>query len=121
MDHQGFSVLPAAIEMDILMAVKVTPASSSSEESAQHPVTFHLANTTERFEKCSFTSEFKQGCEDIVLNHEGADRWANYFKVAVKVSWDGPGPDHLKSSIEACPAHNSFSQRVCTPIFPQRC
>ncbi|KDN38267.1 Galactokinase [Tilletiaria anomala UBC 951] len=80
-DHQGFSVLPAAIEMDILMVVKITPAKGGADDSK---VKFVLSNTTPRFERATFETEFKQGCQDVLLNHEGGDRWANYFKVAVK-------------------------------------
>ncbi|CEH12073.1 galactokinase [Ceraceosorus bombacis] len=77
-DHMGFGVLPAALEMDILMAFRVSPATSSTDK-----LSFHLRNTTPRFEATSFESDVKDPTE-VQLQHEGASRWANYFKVAFK-------------------------------------
>lgn len=76
----GFGVLPAALEMDILMAFRVTTATAPTDK-----LSFHLRNTTPRFEATSFESDVKDPSE-VQLQHEGASRWANYFKVAFKVS-----------------------------------
>ena len=75
--------------MDILMFVKVTPATSPDSK-----VQFILSNTTPRFEKATFETDFKAGLDDVDLKHDGGDRWVNYFKVAVK----GLHP-HLPSKI----------------------
>ena len=81
----GFGVLPAAIELDILMVVRVVPHdSSSSTSSSSSSITFDLANTTDRFERATFSSDIKDPAS-VELLHEGPTRWANYFKVAWKV------------------------------------
>lgn len=79
------SVFPAAIEKDILMAVHVTPASSEDAASTEDStVRVRLANTTPRFEATTFSSRVDDP-SGVTLLHEGAERWANYFKVAFKV------------------------------------
>ncbi|PWY98565.1 Galactokinase [Testicularia cyperi] len=79
-DYVGFSVFPAAIEKDILMATKVTYASSSSSKNAVQIV---LKNTTPRFAATTFESEYHSP-DGVQLLNEGDERWANYFKVAFK-------------------------------------
>lgn len=82
-DHMRFSCLPAALEIDILMAVRVQTANEKPEESKANTVTFNLYNTTERFEPITFKSDLADP-ESVQLLHEGGARWANYFKVAYK-------------------------------------
>ncbi|KAJ9477935.1 Galactokinase [Pseudozyma hubeiensis] len=79
-DYVGFSVFPAAVEKDILMATKVTlaPAGESSDS-----VEVGLKNTTTRFAETSFTSRY-DSVEGVQLLDSGDSRWANYFKVAFK-------------------------------------
>lgn len=91
-DHMGYGVLPAAIELDILMAVRVVPRGSSSGQKQQATssdspgqITFDLRNTTSRFEPAVFDSGLKE-TDSVQLLHSGNTRWANYFKVAWKVS-----------------------------------
>lgn len=85
-DHQGFSVLPAAIEADILMAVHVEHSNSNTtSQTPQSQIKFRLANTNSRFHPCEFLADPKDP-ESVSLVHEGDERWANYFKVAYKVS-----------------------------------
>lgn len=83
-----FSCLPAALEMDILMAVRVRllgEQAGSSGQGSSSKVTFTLKNTTKRFEPTSFESDvFSTDC--VELQHSGGTRWANYFKAAYKVS-----------------------------------
>lgn len=80
-DYVGFSVFPAAIEKDILMATKVTYASASTPPSSKVEVV--LKNTTERFAVHIFSSAY-HSTEIVELVDEGNERWANYFKVAFK-------------------------------------
>ncbi|SOV04897.1 related to GAL1 - galactokinase [Ustilago sp. UG-2017a] len=77
-DYVGFSVFPAAIEKDILMATKVHYSPSASDQ-----VEVVLKNTTKRFEATTFTS-FYHSPDQVQLLNEGNERWANYFKVAFK-------------------------------------
>lgn len=79
-DHMGFSCLPAALEMDILMAVRV----QSDPDQKNKRVHFDLQNTEKRFEATRFESDVKS-TDEVQLIHEGPSRWANYFKVAFKV------------------------------------
>ncbi|KAN0066514.1 galactokinase [Thecaphora frezii] len=80
-DYVGFSVFPAAIEKDILMATKVSYAAGEGSEASGVEVV--LKNTTPRFKETRFTSKY-QSTDDVVLLNEGDERWANYFKVAFK-------------------------------------
>ena len=80
-DHMRFSCLPAALEMDILMAFRVR----RSQSSPQPTVDFRLENTSHRFQATSFQSHVDSE-EGVQLDHSGPGRWANYFKVAFKVS-----------------------------------
>ncbi|EST07909.1 Galactokinase galactose-binding domain protein [Kalmanozyma brasiliensis GHG001] len=77
-DYVGFSVFPAAIEKDILMATRVTYADSPADK-----VEVVLKNTTERFVETTFASEY-HSTDGVQLLNEGDERWANYFKVAFK-------------------------------------
>lgn len=77
-DYVGFSVFPAAIEKDILMATKVTYASAPAAK-----VEVVLKNTTPRFAPNTFSSAY-HSTETVELLNEGDERWANYFKVAFK-------------------------------------
>ncbi|TKY87377.1 hypothetical protein EX895_004054 [Sporisorium graminicola] len=79
-DYVGFSVFPAAIEKDILMATKVTYSSSGA---ASKQVEVVLKNTTTRFAANTFTSDY-HSTDSVQLLNEGEERWANYFKVAFK-------------------------------------
>lgn len=79
-DYVGFSVFPAAIEKDILMATKVTLASG---EKANDHVEVVLKNTTARFAETRFRSAY-DSVDEVQLLNEGDERWANYFKVAFK-------------------------------------
>lgn len=81
-DHMGFGVLPAAIELDILMAVRVVHDESDAAKGDK--ISFHLRNTTPRFEPASFESPLSDP-QSVELLHSGETRWANYFKVAWKV------------------------------------
>ncbi|EPQ32073.1 uncharacterized protein PFL1_00271 [Pseudozyma flocculosa PF-1] len=92
-DYVGFSVFPAAIEKDILMATKVTYAASAGAQADGVEVV--LKNTTPRFKETRFTSRY-QDTNSVALLNEGDERWANYFKVAFK----GLHP-HLPSHILA--------------------
>ncbi|MCO5589783.1 hypothetical protein L7F22_043752 [Adiantum nelumboides] len=83
-DHMRFSCLPAALEIDILMAVRVHTRTSKEEKSGEkRMVKFNLHNTTKRFEPITFESDLADP-ESVQLLHEGGARWANYFKVAYK-------------------------------------
>jgi galactokinase len=83
-DHMRFSCLPAALEIDILMAVRVHTITSKEEKSGEkRMVKFNLHNTTKRFEPITFESDLADP-ESVQLLHEGGARWANYFKVAYK-------------------------------------
>lgn len=89
-DHMHFGCFPAALEQDIVMAVKIIPQDQSSSSST---IEFDLRNTTPRFAAASFNSGIKD-TESVELIHKGDTRWANYFKVA----WKGLHP-HLPSSV----------------------
>ncbi|PWN33809.1 Galactokinase [Meira miltonrushii] len=82
-DHMRFSCLPAALEIDILMAVRVHTTSAEDKEGEKRMVRFNLHNTTKRFEPITFESDLADP-ESVQLLHEGGARWANYFKVAYK-------------------------------------
>ncbi|SJX62074.1 related to GAL1-galactokinase [Sporisorium reilianum f. sp. reilianum] len=79
-DYVGFSVFPAAIEKDILMATRVTYASDGA---AAKQVQVVLKNTTTRFAASTFSSDY-HSTDGVQLLNEGDERWANYFKVAFK-------------------------------------
>lgn len=96
-DHMGFGVLPAAIELDILMAVRVVPASSEGAKTGS--ISFDLRNTTKRFGKTSFDSPLDDAAS-VELIHQGDSRWANYFKVA----WKGLHPHLPEHVLSAAPA-----------------
>ncbi|UZJ57269.1 hypothetical protein CBS101457_006589 [Exobasidium rhododendri] len=78
-DHMKFSCLPAALELDILMAFRVESNSSSPSETT----TFRLHNTNPQFKGLSFQTKVDNH-EEVQLEHSGPSRWANYFKVAFK-------------------------------------
>lgn len=80
-DYVGFSVFPAAIEKDILMATKVTLSSVSAP--ASETVEVVLKNTTARFAETCFSFRY-DSVDKVELLNSGDERWANYFKVALK-------------------------------------
>lgn len=109
----GFGVLPAAIELDILMVVRVVPADEgTSSSSSSSTIQFDLANSTDRFERATFFSDVRDAAS-VELIHDGPTRWANYFKVAWKVRT-------LKSMLQhaACSVLSPRSCRVSILIFP---
>ncbi|SPO44433.1 related to GAL1 - galactokinase [Moesziomyces antarcticus] len=77
-DYVGFSVFPAAIEKDILMATKVSYSATPVDK-----VQMVLKNTTPRFVVNTFESAYNS-TDTVELLNEGDERWANYFKVAFK-------------------------------------
>jgi galactokinase len=81
-DHMRFSCMPAALEMDILMAFRVRSSPSSTSSSSS--VNFRLENSNEQFKSTTFRCSLK-GSDCVGLEHCGPSRWANYFKVAYKV------------------------------------
>lgn len=86
-DHMRFSCMPAALEMDILMAFRVhtRPCPPSSSSSSTRSVQFHLENTSNNFQGTSFRCSIDSHDDCVQLEHAGPTRWANYFKVAYKV------------------------------------
>ncbi|PWN46671.1 Galactokinase [Violaceomyces palustris] len=82
-DYVGFSVFPAAIEKDILMAVKVHRSDDDGHSAAEGELEVVIKNTTPRFEAHTFTSGYLE-TDQVGLLDQGDQRWANYFKVAFK-------------------------------------
>lgn len=82
-----FSCLPAALEMDILMAFRVKHKTDSDSSK----VKFHLENTSKTFSGTSFQCNVDDH-KSVQLEHSGPGRWANYFKVAFKVRDKGRQP-----------------------------
>jgi galactokinase len=76
-----FSCLPAALELDILMAFRVERNASSPSSSIE----FRIQNTSSQFHGSSFQTKVDDHTE-VQLDHSGPSRWVNYFKVAYKVS-----------------------------------
>ncbi|WFD34009.1 galactokinase [Malassezia cuniculi] len=71
-DFAGYSVFPAAIDKDVLMATAVTKGTPGE-------LFVELHNTTERFG----TASFRCTSTNPELIHQGPTRWANYFKAAL--------------------------------------
>jgi galactokinase len=114
-DHMRFSCLPAALEMDILMAFRVT---SNSCCSARDTITFHLSNTADRFDDTTFVANLgcsNSACDHINLQHSGSSRWANYFKVAFK----GLLPHLPKSALQSSDRPNRVEVLVDGTIPPE--
>lgn len=74
-DTTGYSVFPLAIERDVLMAASYVPGPG--------PFRVELANVTTQFAPTSFTCDLTQP-DSIGLLTESAQRWANYFRVALR-------------------------------------
>ena len=75
-DFAGYSVLPMAIDKDILMAARAHAAPAADE------VHVELTNAAARFAPTAFTCRLGDA-SSVQLTHEGPTRWANYFKVAL--------------------------------------
>jgi galactokinase len=74
-DYMLFSVLPAAIERDVLIACRVTPSPDSKTR-------VRLSNVNPRFEDISFEFEASEGQEGVHIDRSKLN-WGNYFKVRV--------------------------------------
>ncbi|WFD30326.1 galactokinase [Malassezia sp. CBS 17886] len=97
-DYVGFSVFPAAIEKDIVMAAALLPSETPG-------LTCELHNMAPRFAPTTFSCHVSDAAS-IELVHSGATRWANYFKVALR----GLAP-HLPSS-----SRSRAQGRLCVVI-----
>lgn len=98
-DFVGFSVFPAAIEKDILMAVSVEQP-GNGEEGA---LTCELGNTSPRFAGTHFSCNLLDP-DSVQLVHSGDTRWANYFKVALK-GLQPHLPEHLRRAARGTVLH----------------
>ncbi|KAI9332232.1 ribosomal protein S5 domain 2-type protein [Obelidium mucronatum] len=77
-DYCGFSVLPMAIDRDVLIAVAATPNSSETESSV---VT--LANVeAEKYKETEFTHSVRN--KNIIEIDASLHAWSNYFKCGYK-------------------------------------
>ncbi|WFC94336.1 galactokinase [Malassezia brasiliensis] len=76
-DFVGYSVFPAAIDKDILMAAALIPGKVGD----LLQVTLH--NVSPRFATTVFACDIHNP-SSVQLTHEGNTRWANYFKVALQ-------------------------------------
>ncbi|WFD26786.1 galactokinase [Malassezia nana] len=74
-DTTGYSVFPLAIERDVLMAATYVPGPG--------PFRVELGNVSAQFPATSFTCDLTQP-DSIELLTETAQRWANYFRVALR-------------------------------------
>ncbi|PKI84999.1 Gal1p [Malassezia vespertilionis] len=89
-DVVGYSVIPAAIDKDILMATVFVHDPSASS------LHFTLENVSRDFAPASFACNIHDP-QSVKLANEGDTRWANYFKVALQ----GLQP-HLPAEAIAC-------------------
>lgn len=77
-DHAGFSVLPAAIEKDVIIAARVTRTTGSSK------VTIRVANTNSKYPPDEFSySSGPDGWNDVVVNRKQKS-WVNYLKAGLR-------------------------------------
>ncbi|KAG0141372.1 hypothetical protein CROQUDRAFT_83306 [Cronartium quercuum f. sp. fusiforme G11] len=82
-DYCGFSVLPAAVELDIILMASVDyhPISNSSQSPKQSalPITVCLSNTNQNYPSHQFSFESP---DSIPLCHQGG--WVNFVKASLK-------------------------------------
>lgn len=76
-DYSGFSVVPSAIERDVLIAVSTSRSESTSQTLVK------LVNYDARYTSVEFTVDLNGNGEDITLSLE--HHWSNYVKCGFKV------------------------------------
>ncbi|GAA6029776.1 hypothetical protein JCM8097_001044 [Rhodosporidiobolus ruineniae] len=86
-DYCGFSVLPAAIERDVLIAYSTAAPSSSSDTSFPSPsekgkTVFVLRNVESKYSPTSFEVDLAGDGSDLAISDE--HHWSNYFKAGTK-------------------------------------
>ncbi|GAA6023075.1 hypothetical protein JCM10207_007711 [Rhodosporidiobolus poonsookiae] len=86
-DYCGFSVLPAAIERDVLIAFSTADPSSSSGTSFPTPsekgkTVFILRNVEEKYSAVDFEVDLTGDGTDLLILDE--HHWSNYFRAGTK-------------------------------------
>ncbi|GBG77699.1 hypothetical protein CBR_g24145 [Chara braunii] len=109
-DYEGYSVLPMAIELDTIVAVRSrSPASANSageDRANQEEDRLLLANVKpERFPACSFPIDPKQDVDRA--NHS----WGNYFVCGYKGVWD--------QILDKSSSYSSCGQLAPKPAIPR--
>ena len=74
------SVLPAAIERDVLIAFSSTKSDSATEYRSTH---VFLRNLDKRYEAIEFDVDLRGGGKDVILSK--GHHWSDYFKAGIKV------------------------------------
>ncbi|KAK4706064.1 hypothetical protein P7C70_g132, partial [Phenoliferia sp. Uapishka_3] len=81
-DYCGFSVLPAAIERDVLVAFAVPEASDALPQTVPGSTTFHLANLDPAFTPTELQVDLLGDGTDLPMRQ--VHHWSNYFIAGTK-------------------------------------
>ncbi|BGP14980.1 hypothetical protein JCM10213_007216 [Rhodosporidiobolus nylandii] len=85
-DYCGFSVLPAAIERDVVIAFSTAEPSSSSTDwpspSSKEKTVFVLRNTESKYTPTEFEVDLSGDGSDLPISEE--HHWSNYFRAGTK-------------------------------------
>ncbi|KAJ3066453.1 N-acetylgalactosamine kinase [Podochytrium sp. JEL0797] len=85
-DYCGFSVLPMAVDRDVLVAVYATPNTSTTE-----PSVITLTNTdSQKYKDTTFTHSFKD--PNVIEIDASLHAWSNYFKCGYKGIHESTNP-----------------------------
>ncbi|KAK9893861.1 Galactokinase [Cystobasidium minutum MCA 4210] len=89
-DYAGLSVMPAAIDRDVIQACLASPSKDGKSR-------VHISNVNDKFKPEDF--DFQPGKEGPVLDSKHHS-WVNYFKAGMKGALGHMSPDDSKTAIE---------------------
>jgi len=107
-DYCGFSVLPAAVDKDVLVAFSTAPASPSADTklpspSAPNKTVFILRNLESKYSATDFEVDLNGDGSDLEINQD--HHWSNYFIAGTKgilshlaknkAKWESGTPDRV--------------------------
>ncbi|GAA5893341.1 uncharacterized protein JCM6883_007637 [Sporobolomyces salmoneus] len=117
-DYCGFSVLPAAVDKDVLIAFSTTsPSSSSSLPSPSSPgkTVFVLRNVESKYTPTSFEVDLSGNGQDLKINTE-EHHWSNYFIAGLKGILTHLAHNPQKSGEGEGEKKKGLPERVCVMV-----
>lgn len=79
-DYSGLSVLPAAIQRDVLIAITINPTTSKLSSITLNNI------SSSKYTSVQFDVDLNGDGSDVIMPH--VHHWSNYFKAGTKVNFN---------------------------------